>query len=151
MFDYHKQETFEEFHTELQVLFEFLRYASDKRALEKLLAEKKETYYNVDKETYELIAVLTNSKEMLEYKEKHAGEEENNMCQAITEMIEDGRKEGEALGRKEGEALGRKEGEALGRKAEKISVAKNLLDVLSDEVIAEKTGLDIEVVKEMRN
>lgn len=142
VFDYHKQKKFEEFHTELQVLFEFLRYASNKKALEKLLAEKKDTYYNVDKETYEMIAVLTNSKEMLEYGKRHVGEEENNMCQAITEMIEDGRREGEALGRKEGEALG--------RKAEKISVAKNLLDILSDEVIAEKTGLDIETVKALR-
>lgn len=123
-------------------MFEFQRYASDKNALKKKLAEKKEAYYNVDEETYNMIAILTNSREMLKYKEQHAGEEENNMCQAITEMIEDGRREGEALGRREGEALG--------RQAEKISVAKNLLDVLSIEVIAEKTGLDIETVKALR-
>lgn len=146
VFDYHKQKNFEEFHTELQLLFEFLRYASDKNALKKKLAEKKEAYYNVDEETYNMIAILTNSREMLKYKEQHAGEEENNMCQAITEMIEDGRREGEALGRQEGEKLGKKEGEQIGR----ISVAKNLLDILSDEVIAEKTGLAIETVKALR-
>lgn len=71
---------------------------------------------------------------MLKYKEQHAGEEENNMCQAITEMIEDGRREGEEIGRQEG----------------KISVARNLLDILSDEVIAEKTELDIKMVQEIR-
>lgn len=138
VFDYHKQKTFEEFHSELQLLFEFLRYSSDKKSLKKLLAERKEAYYNVDKETYEMIAVLTNSQEMLEYKEKHTGEEENNMCQAITEMIEDGRREGEALGRREGEEIGR------------ISVARNLLDILSDEIIAERTGLDLTTVQALR-
>ena len=56
------------------------------------------------------------------------------MCQAIKEMIEDGRAEGIAEGIAQ----------------DKINVAKNLLDILSDEVIAEKVGLDIEVVRELR-
>lgn len=111
-------------------MFEFLRYASDKNALKKKLAEKKEAYYNVDEETYNMIAILTNSREMLKYKEQHAGEEENNMCQAITEMIEDGRREGEEIGR--------------------IEVARNLLDILSDEIIAERTGIAIETVQALR-
>lgn len=36
-------------------------------------------------------------------------------------------------------------------KRAKLEVAKNLLDVLNDEVIAEKTGLDITEIKELRN
>lgn len=32
----------------------------------------------------------------------------------------------------------------------KISVARNLLDLLTDEVIAEKVGLELDTVKELR-
>ena len=45
--------------------------------------------------------------------------------------------------RKEGKKEGRKEG----KKEEKIAIAKNLLDILDIETIAEKTGLNIEQVK----
>ena len=130
VFDYHNQKEFGEFHTELQLLFEFLQYASDKNALKKLLADRKKDYYNVDNETYYMIAMLTKSKELLEYSQNYEGEEGQDMCQAIREMIEEGRAEG--------------------REEEKINVAKNLLDILSDEVIAEKVGVDIEVVRELR-
>ena len=60
------------------------------------------------------------------------------MCKAIQDMIEDSREEGKALGR------------AYGIEHTKLENARNLLDVLSDEVIAEKIGLSIERVKELR-
>ena len=41
-------------------------------------------------------------------------------------------------------------GEARGIAREKISVARNLLDLLTDEVIAEKVGLELATVKELR-
>lgn len=84
--------------------------------MKKLLADRKKDYYNVDNETYYMIAMLTKSKELLEYSGNNEGEE----------------------------------GRAEGREEEKINVAKNLLDILSDEVIAEKVGGDIEVVRELR-
>ena len=74
----------------------------------------------------------------------------------------DERREGKAEGIIEGKAQGIIEGEAKGKakgiiegKAEgvlenRLENAKGLLDILSDEVIAEKIGLDIEVVKELR-
>lgn len=49
-----------------------------------------------------------------------------------------------------GEAQGIKIGEARGIAREKISVARNLLDLLTDEVIAEKVGLELATVKELR-
>lgn len=49
-----------------------------------------------------------------------------------------------------GEAQGIRIGEARGIAREKISVARNLLDLLTDEVIAEKVGLDLAAVKELR-
>lgn len=50
-----------------------------------------------------------------------------------------------------GEARGIKIGEARGIAQDKINVARNLLDILSDEVIAEKVELDIKVVRSLRN
>lgn len=49
-----------------------------------------------------------------------------------------------------GEAQGIRIGEARGIAREKISVARNLLDLLTDDVIAEKVGLELAMVKELR-
>ena len=97
IFDYHNQNNFEEFHTELQLLFNFLRYSSDKEGLKKLLADHKAGYYNVDNETYQMIATLTNSQNLLKYDGEHKKEEGNDMCKAIEEMIEDGIEQGQIL------------------------------------------------------
>ena len=56
------------------------------------------------------------------------------------------RKEGREEGRKEGREEGLKEG----REEIKIEIAKGLLDVLEDEVIANKVGLSIEKIKSLR-
>lgn len=57
------------------------------------------------------------------------------MCKAIDEMIEDGRNEGENSGKKK----------------EKLRIAKELKGLLSDEVIAEKTELPLEVIKNLHS
>lgn len=49
-----------------------------------------------------------------------------------------------------GEAQGIRIDEARGIAREKISVARNLLDLLTDDVIAEKVGLELAAVKELR-
>ncbi|WBW95932.1 Rpn family recombination-promoting nuclease/putative transposase [Oceanirhabdus sp. W0125-5] len=41
--------------------------------------------------------------------------------------------------------------EQKGREEEKIEIAKKLLDILDDETISQKTGLEIEKIKELRN
>ena len=56
------------------------------------------------------------------------------MCQAIKDLMEDSRIEGMEQG----------------IEANRLANAKNLLDVLSDEVIAEKIGLPISKVQELR-
>lgn len=62
------------------------------------------------------------------------------------EAIEEGRKEGREEGREEGRKEGRKEG----REETKIEIAKSLLGILEDEIIANKIGLSIEKVKSLR-
>ena len=54
------------------------------------------------------------------------------------------------IGLQKGIEQGIERGIERGIEQDKLDVAKNLLDVLSDEVIAEKVGLDVEVVKEIR-
>ncbi|MGL5616299.1 MAG: hypothetical protein ACRDD2_08735 [Sarcina sp.] len=48
------------------------------------------------------------------------------------------------------EEKGRAEGIEKGERLKQIEIAKNLLDVLDDETIAKKTGLNIEEVKKLR-
>ena len=49
------------------------------------------------------------------------------------------------------EKKGIKKGKELGKNEAKIEIAKNLLDVLDNETISLKTGLDIETIKNLRN
>ena len=46
--------------------------------------------------------------------------------------------------------IGEAQGIKIGEAREKISVARNLLDLLTDEIIAEKVGLELATVKELR-
>lgn len=106
LFDYHDYENFEGFQSELRIVFEFLRYAKDKNALRKIVAEHSENYYNVSNETYQMIAVLTNSTELLKCDEKYENEEGGwNMCKALEDIRLEGIEEGIKEGIKEGEGL----------------------------------------------
>jgi predicted transposase/invertase (TIGR01784 family) len=58
-------------------------------------------------------------------------------------VIETAMFEGERRGIKKGKAEGKLEGE----KQAKIEIAKNLIDILDIETIAQKTGLTIEEIK----
>ena len=63
---------------------------------------KNEAYAHLSKETWEAIAVMTDNAAMLQkkdkYKTENGKEEEYNMCQALEELIEDNRNEGEMKG-----------------------------------------------------
>ena len=52
--------------------------------------------------------------------------------------------------RQEGEKLGRQEAEKLGRQEERLKIAKSLLDVLDVETIAQKTGLAVSEVQQLK-
>ena len=68
---------------------------------------------------------------------------EEIMMTRLGEMIyEDGRKAGIMLGRQQGLALGIEQG--------KIEVARELLDILSDDEIAQRTKLPLELVQRLR-
>jgi flagellar biosynthesis/type III secretory pathway protein FliH len=57
---------------------------------------------------------------------------------------------GIAKGRAEGRGEGLAKGRAEGRVEEQLKIAKSLTDILPLEIIAEKTGLSLETLKQLK-
>jgi len=55
------------------------------------------------------------------------------------------------MAKEEGLQEGLKEGKEVGLKEAKIDIAKNLLDILDDEIISLKTGLSIDLINKLRD
>lgn len=64
VFDYHDHDDFGQFHSELQSVFEFLRYSKDKEKLKEELKENREKYVKLSDEAKALLVHLTNIKEI---------------------------------------------------------------------------------------
>ena len=77
----------------------------------------------------------------------HGKDGKKDVCQAIKDLMADSRQEGREEGIKEGIKEEKKEGMAEGIEQNKLENARNLLGLLSDEIIAEKIGLPLERVK----
>lgn len=123
----------EVFHSDLKQVFDFIRCADDMDMLLELV--NNDAYYSeMDETAFDVITKYTNSKELVKAKDYSVKGGKNNVCKAIQDLMADSRKKG----REEGREI------AL------IETAKSLLDVLSDEIIAEKTGISLEKVKELR-
>lgn len=140
------------------------KFKSDFKIVADFFAEKRLGIYNPEKHkekikhveaVLNMIQVFTND---TTYDKIEAGIIERakageviTMCTFAEEMTNKGIAIGEARGIEIGEARGIEIGEARGIAQNKINVARNLLDILSDEVIAEKVGVDIEVVRSLRS
>lgn len=121
------------FKTDVKQVFEFIRCSEDKKKLADLVNH--DAYFqSMDEAAFDVVSNYTRSKELVKVKEYERKDGKYNMCKAIQDMIEEGREEGKASGILQN----------------KLENARNLLDVLEDEVIAEKIGLPIEKVKELR-
>ena len=123
--DIRKFENTDVFQTDLKQVFDFIRCSTDK---EKLLAlVNNDAYYQaMDEDAFDVITQYTNSKELVQKKDYTTEGGKNDVCKAIQDLMADSRES------------------AL------IEATKNLLDILSDEVIAEKIGLPLEKVQELR-
>lgn len=88
---------------ELKALLGFVKYQKDKASLKSFVEANEEIFREVSPETVRAISVLGNARELESYisaddaKEK----EEIDMCQALQEMIMDGKVEGKAEGKAE--------------------------------------------------
>ncbi len=96
LFDINDYDSFGQFHTELESLFEFLRYSGEKELLEEKLKQNRARYSHLDKETVRLLSRLANVEKLEHIQEKEKGG--IDMCKAW----EDQKLEGIMEGRKEG-------------------------------------------------
>ena len=133
------------FQTDVKHVFDFIRCSEDKKKLIELV-ESDEYYHKMEDDALEIVTKYTNSKELIKAKEYKVEGGGNDVCKAIRDLMDDSWEKGIEAGREKGYEEGREEG----REKTLIEAAKNLLDVLSDEVIAEKIGLPLEQVKELR-
>ena len=108
LFCVNEQDGFGEFHSDLKQLFRAMNYRKNKEKMAELIRD--EAYSHLSEETWEAIAVMTDNAAMLQkkelYKTENQEKEEYNMCQALEELMEDKRNEGEKIGEKKGEIKG---------------------------------------------
>ena len=93
----------------------------------------------MDEETYYVSGESLHSERVMKTINKKNGEEKVDMCQALEELYNDGVEGGKEVGMEVGIEKGR------------LYAAKNLLDILDVETIAEKVGLPLEVILKLKN
>ena len=101
LFDYHEYEEFGQFHSELQSVFEFLRYSGEKEQMKKRLEEHKEQYEGLSNQAKVLLTKLTNIKKIPGVSGEAFEKGEFSMCKAFVDMKEEGKIEGKIEGRAE--------------------------------------------------
>lgn len=97
----------ERFRTDIRQVFEFLKYATDKKKLAEYVQTNKSAFSDLNEQAYDMISCMSKSGELKEIKKKYQDKKGGkvNMCKAITDMIAEGRREGKKEGKREGELL----------------------------------------------
>lgn len=91
------------FRTDLREVFGFIQRAGDKKRAKAFVEQHQEAFEHLEEDAYDVISTITGSAELAGRKEQYQEEGGTfNMCQAIREMIEDGRIEGRQEGKREG-------------------------------------------------
>ncbi|MCR5502794.1 MAG: hypothetical protein K6F53_07280 [Lachnospiraceae bacterium] len=135
-------EDFAKFSSKLGVVLEFIKYSTDKEKLYDII-ERKEEYKKVDRDTVNMINTFTSAR--IPMKEQ---EDEIDMCVAIKEMIEDGRKEGWEAGRTEGWEAGRTEGaNSVVSLIRKIRSGKSREELIAEGADEDTVDLAMEALK----
>ena len=90
-------------------------------------------------------------RDLMESRQKAIHDQASREYFAREEGIAEGIEKGKAEGKAEGIAEGKTEGNIEGKAESQLEIARNLLDILDDEIIAKKTGLDLDTVRQLRN
>ncbi len=86
----------EYFKTDVREVFGFIRRSSDKKAVEQYLKEREKQFENIDEDAYDLIAAMTDTKQLQLVKDKYRSEEGGiNMCKGLLDWVEESKSEGE--------------------------------------------------------
>lgn len=137
-----EEHDFSMFHTEIRNVFELLPLRTDKKRLLHTL-EQNSTYKRLSEDSLELLSVLMDSPSIWKNRKKYLNRtdinqavenqesEEYNMCQAIKELIEDGRQEGLSEGLSQGLTQGLSQGLSQGRMDTLKQNVESLMNSLS--------------------
>ena len=136
------------FKTDVKQVFDFIRCSGDRRALADLVTND-ESFQAMEEDAYEVVTQYVKAEELIQVKEEYRGKDGKvDMCQALKELIEDGRAEGRAEGRASGLTDGRKQGHA---DAIRIVVIRMIQKGKSDEEIMELTECSATLIGEIRS
>lgn len=91
--DLNGENDYSQFHTPLRTVFELYARRSDKQQFRNYV-EAHEECRHLDVETYDVIGKLIGTSRLQQQAVKKESEEEQDMCKAIEDLIEDGRAEG---------------------------------------------------------
>lgn len=87
------------FQTDVREVFGFIRRSLDKEAVKQYLKEREEQFTNIDEDAYDLIAAMTDTKQLQMVKDKYRSEEgEINMCKGLLDWVEESKIEGKSAG-----------------------------------------------------
>lgn len=145
--DIHRLKDTSVFQTDVRQVFDFIRYSDDKVKLMELV-KSDASYRTMEDDAVAVVNEYTNVLALVkaeeEQMEKAKGKKKKtvDICQGLLDLVEDSKAEGRIEGKKEG----KKEGIELTR----LESAKNLLDLLSDEVISERIQLPLATVQALR-
>ena len=93
----------------LQQIFSMIKYNSDKKRLYEYVKENRDALGRLNRnEANALLALLGEQKRLAAIMENQGEKEGMDVCRAIDELIEDGKKEGEMKGQMKGEERVRK-------------------------------------------
>lgn len=76
-----------------------IRRSLDKEAVKQYLKEREEQFTNIDEDAYDLIAAMTDTKQLQMVKDKYRSEEGGiNMCKGLLDWVEESKIEGKSAG-----------------------------------------------------
>lgn len=123
------------FKTDVKQVFDFIRCSGNKNELLELV-QNDDCFRSMDEDAYEVATKYVKAEELIQVKNDYRGEDGKvDMCQALKELIEDGRSEGRIEGREE-------------------SIRKIVMNMVNkgrnDEEIMELTECSVELIYEVR-
>lgn len=99
-----KFEGTEWFRTDLKQVFSFIQASGSKERWKRVLEEQRDKFSEMEEDAYDLVCLLTGAGELEQKKTEYRTEGGKiDMCQALTELLEDSKNEGKLEGKQEGE------------------------------------------------
>ena len=131
------------FRTDVKQVFDFIRCSGDRKELAELVQNDK-AYQAMEEDAYDVVTQYVKANRLVRIKDEYKGKDGKvNMCQALKELIEEGREEGRASGL----ADGREQGHADAIRNVVIRMVKK---GKSDEEIMELTECSATLIWEVR-